>query len=55
MDRFVARENIRRFQDLLGATRDPAERGKLERLIEHERERLKAAAEREEASQPKLR
>jgi hypothetical protein len=49
MDRFVAQANIKRFQDMLEATRDPVERRKLQDLIEHEQERLEAAIRREEA------
>lgn len=37
MRRFVARQNLQRFQDLLRSETNPAERAQLERLIEETR------------------
>lgn len=41
MRRFVARQNLQRFQDLLRSETNPAERAQLERLIEETRTELR--------------
>jgi hypothetical protein len=51
MDRYVAQQNLQRFQDMLTAARDPAERERLTKLIEHEHERLSEAIQRERDNQ----
>ena len=40
MERFVARENIRRFKEQLASCVDPAKRSTLERLLAAEKARL---------------
>lgn len=48
MDRYIAQENLRRFQVLFESTKDPQERDHLRKLIEREQERLIEAIEREQ-------
>ncbi len=43
MDRFVARANIQHLEQLLASTTDEGERRRLQRLLDEEREKLKAA------------
>lgn len=47
MDRYVAQQNIKRFQELLEHTQDRAEQEKLRKLINHEQVRLEEAIRRE--------
>ena len=43
MHEFIARENIRRFEEQLAACSDPAQRKMLQQLLETERQRLRQA------------
>lgn len=45
MDRFVARRNIEHFRQQLDVERDPAERAKLEQMLEEARAQLRLAEE----------
>lgn len=42
MDRFIARENIRRFKEQLAACSDESQKATLEKLLVSEENRLKA-------------
>ncbi|MBV9348505.1 MAG: hypothetical protein JO245_11070 [Pseudolabrys sp.] len=46
MDRFVRRENIRHYRALLQTATDPAERERLLRLIEEEKQKQKDAGDK---------
>lgn len=52
VERFIARENIRRFEAQLQTCTDPEQRKTLERLLEDEHRRLQTACETE-ADQPR--
>jgi hypothetical protein len=43
MDRFIRRENIKHYQELLKRTKDEAERQRILKLLAEEREKQKAA------------
>ena len=49
MDRFVARQNIKHYEDALGKETDESKRSLLLRLIAEKEERLAAANNRYEA------
>ena len=54
MDRFIARENIAHFEDLLARETDPERQLVIERLLALERQKLRIAErqDRKEARQP---
>ena len=53
MDRFVARQNIEHFRELLAAARDPEERKRLERFLAEAHEQLRQAEEQHRLNPPK--
>ncbi len=53
MDRFVARQNIEHFRELLAAERDPQERSRLEQLLAEAREQLRQAEAAHRRNPPK--
>jgi hypothetical protein len=50
MERFIRRENIKHFQEMLERTTDESERKRIQRLLDEELLRLKAAADDESKS-----
>jgi hypothetical protein len=48
MERFVRRENIRRYRDLLQRATDPRERGRIERLLADEQRKQRDAGDETE-------
>lgn len=51
MERFVRRENVKHYQDLLKTVKDEAERQKIQKLLAEERQKQKDAGEDEQRDQ----
>jgi len=46
MDRFVRRENVRHYRDLLGTVKDEADRQRLLKLLAEEQQKQKDAGDK---------
>jgi len=53
MERFIARQNIEHFRQLLAETHDPEARARLERLLSEARGQLKRAEQAHRQNPPK--